>query len=184
MIALNNDQEAYKELFVILHYRLKQFAYSILKSREEAEELVSDVFIRIWEKRDQLTLIESPRLYFYITTKNLALTRLKKQKRENSLSPENWLVQLDSIYFDPEKLMITEELSRQIRKAVNELPPKCRMIFKLIKEDELKYREVAELLQLSVKTVETQMAIALRRIGKQLHFEVKSSSQTLSRKKS
>lgn len=50
LIALNNDQVAYKELFILLHSRLKQFAYSILKSNEEAEELVSDVFIRIWEK--------------------------------------------------------------------------------------------------------------------------------------
>ena len=64
-VALN-DQSAYKELFILLHGRLKQFAYSILKSNEEAEELVSDIFIRVWEKRDQLPAIESPLLYFYL----------------------------------------------------------------------------------------------------------------------
>ncbi len=175
-IALNNDQAAYKELFVLLHNRLKQFAYSILKSNEEAEELVSDVFIRIWEKREQLTTIESPLLYFYTTAKNLALNRISKQKRQQSLSPEDWLVQLNSIYFDPEQLMMTEEMMRQIKQAVNDLPPRCRIIFKLVKEDGLKYREVAELLQLSVKTIEAQMAIALRRIGKCMHFEVRSFS--------
>lgn len=172
-IALNNDQAAYKELFILLHSRLKQFAYAILKSNEEAEELVSDVFIRIWEKRDQLTAIESPLLYFYTTTKNLAFNRLKKQKRLQSQSPDDWLVQLNSIYFDPEQLMITEEMVRQIRLAVNNLPPRCRIIFKLIKEDGLKYREVAGLLQLSVKTIEAQMAIALRRLGKCMRLEVK-----------
>ncbi len=122
-IALNNDQAAYKELFLLLHSRLKQFAYSILKSGEEAEELVSDLFIRIWEKRDQLTTIESPLLYFYTTAKNLAFNRIAKLKRQQNLAPEEWLVQLNSIYFDPEQLMMTEEMMRQIRQAVNDLPP-------------------------------------------------------------
>ena len=173
-IALNNDQAAYKELFVLLHGRLKQFAYSILKSNEEAEELVSDVFIRIWQKKDQLTSIESPLFYFYATTKNLALNRLNKQKRQISLTAEDWLVQLNSIYFDPEQLMMTEEIVRQIRQAVNNLPPRCRIIFKLVKEDGLKYREVAELLHLSIKTVEAQMAIALRRVGNCMQMEIKT----------
>lgn len=177
-IALNNDQAAYKELFLLLHSRLKQFAYSILKSGEEAEELVSDLFIRIWEKRDQLTSIESPLLYFYATAKNLAFNRISKLKRQQNLAPEEWLVQLNSIYFDPEQLMMTEEMMRQIRQAVNELPPRCRIIFKLVKEDGLKYREVAELLQLSVKTVEAQMAIALRRIGKGMHLDIKTAAQS------
>lgn len=177
-IALNNDQAAYKELFLLLHSRLKQFAYSILKSGEEAEELVSDLFIRIWEKRDQLTTIESPLLYFYTTAKNLAFTRINKLKRQQNMAPEEWLVQLNSIYFDPEQLMMTEEMMRQIRQAVNDLPPRCRIIFKLVKEDGLKYREVAELLQLSVKTVEAQMAIALRRIGKGMHLDIKAAAQS------
>jgi RNA polymerase sigma-70 factor (family 1) len=173
-ISLHDDPAAYRELFILLHARLKQFAYSILKSNEEAEELVSDVFIRIWQKRDQLPAIESPLLYFYTTARNLALNRLNKQKRLASLSYEDWLVQMDSIYFDPEKLMLTEEMMRQIKKAVNELPPRCRLIFKLTKEDGLKYREVAELLHLSIKTVEAQMAIALRRLGKCMHFELRA----------
>lgn len=174
-IALDNDQVAYKELFILLHNRLKQFSYSILKSGEEAEELVSDLFIRIWQKREQLTTIESPLLYFYTTAKNLAFTRLNKQKRQVSISAEDWLVQMNSVYFDPEQLMMTEEMMRQIKKAINDLPPRCRLIFKLIKEDGLKYKEVAELLHLSVKTVEAQMAIALRRLGKCMHVEIKTT---------
>jgi RNA polymerase sigma-70 factor (family 1) len=177
-ISLHTDQAAYKELFVLLHSRLKQFAYSILKSNEEAEELVSDVFIRIWEKREQLTNIESPLLYFYTTVKNLSLNRLNKQKRQLGNPAEDWLVQLNSIYFDPEQLMMTEEMMRKIRQAVNDLPPRCRIIFKLIKEDGLKYKETAELLQLSVKTVEAQMAIALRRLGKCMHLEIKELAQS------
>ncbi len=177
-IAFANDQAAYKELFVLLHGRLKQFAYSILKSHEEAEELVSDLFIRVWEKRDQLTVIESPLLYFYTTAKNLAYNRINKQKRQQQPPPEEWLVHLNSVNFDPEQLMMTEEMMRQIRQAINNLPPRCRIIFKLVKEDGLRYREVAELLQLSVKTVEAQMAIALRRLGKCMQLEIKELNIT------
>jgi len=183
-VAVSKIQAAYKELFVLLHSRLRQFAFSIVKSHEEAEELVSDVFIRIWEKRDQLHIIESPLLYFYTSVRNLAFNRLKKQKRIPPNVGEEWLVQMDSIYFDPERLMVTEEMVAQIRKAINDLPPRCRLIFKLIKEDQLKYKDVAELLQLSVKTIEAQMAIALRRIGKCIQLEIKASPQASIAKKS
>lgn len=171
-VAFAHDQKAYKELFVSLHGRLKQFAYSILKSNEEAEELVSDLFIKVWEKRDQLTTIESPLLYFYTTARNMAYNRISKQKRQQLPAPEEWLIQLNSIYFDPEQLMMTDEMMRRIRDAINNLPPRCRIIFKLVKEDGLRYREVAELLQLSVKTIEAQMAIALRRLGKCMELEI------------
>jgi len=172
LIALNSDESAYKELFMLMYHRLKQFAFSILRSQEEDEELVSDVFIKIWEKRTRLTLIESPRLYFYISTKNLAITRLNRKKRGVLIEPNEWLAQLDSIYFDPEKLMITEDVFRQIQKAVSDLPPRCRMIFKLIKEDGLRYKEVAELLHLSIKTVENQMSIALKRISRCMRLDI------------
>ncbi len=175
LIAINDDQAAYRELFLLLHSRLKQFAYSILKSNEEAEETVSDMFIKVWQKKDQFAEINSPLLYFYTSIKNLSINRLNKQKRQKAPLPEDWFVQLNSIYFDPEKLLLTEEMLRQIRKAVNELPPRCRIIFKLIKEDGLKYREVAELLNLSVKTIEAQMAIALRRIARCMHFELNAT---------
>jgi RNA polymerase sigma-70 factor (family 1) len=177
-IAVENDQAAYKELFLLLHGRLKQFSFAILKSHEEAEELVSDIFIRIWQKKDQLTTIESPLIYFYTTAKNLALNRLNKQKKRETLSTEDYLVQMNSIYFDPEQLMITEEMVKKIKKAVSDLPPRCRLIFKLIKEDGLKYKETASLLHLSVKTIEAQMAIALRRIARCMHFEIKNAPQT------
>ena len=77
-----------------------------------------------------------------------------------------------SIYLDPEQLMMTAEIFRKMRYAINELPPRCQLIFKLVKEDGLKYREVAELLNLSVKTVENQMTIALRKIGQAVHFKL------------
>jgi RNA polymerase sigma-70 factor (family 1) len=176
LIERDNDQVAYRELFLLLHNPLKQFAYSILKSGEEAEELVSDVFMRIWTKKDQLSSIESPLLYFYSTARNLAINRLTKQKRQAALSSNEWLVQMNSIYFDPEQLMMTQEMVNQVKKSINELPVRCRLIFKLVKEDGLKHRETAELLNISVKTVEAQLAIALRRIAKCMPMDLQNAA--------
>lgn len=173
-ISIHDSQAAYKELFLLLHARLSGFAASILKSKYDAEEVVSDVFIKVWEKRNKLTEIESPLFYFFTAVKNQSINRLAAEKKHRQLSSEHWLVHLNSVYFDPEKLMITAEMMKQITLAINSLPPKCRMVFKLVKEDSLSYRETAELLGISIKTVEAQMAIALRRVGKCMHLDIQS----------
>lgn len=183
-IAVHDDQSAYKELFLMMHGRLSSFATSILKSKYDAEEVVSDVFMRIWEKRVQLAQVESPLFYLFTAVKNQSINRLNSDKKNRQISPEHWMVQLNSVYFNPEKLMMTAEMLKYINNTINTLPPKCRMVFKLIKEDGLRYKEVAELLGISVKTVEAQMAIALRRIGKCMQLEVKEEERTVPAKKS
>jgi RNA polymerase sigma-70 factor (ECF subfamily) len=183
-IALRDDMTAYRTLFLKLRSRLKQFAFSILKSQEEAEELVSDVFIRLWEKRARLHEVESPRLYLYVMTKNMAISRYKSLRKPLAPTEIEWLVQTSTIHITPEQILITDEMQRQIRQAMEELPPRCRLIFKLVKEDGLRYREVAELLHLSIKTIEAQMAIALRRIGKCMQLEVRKAPLAERRKKS
>jgi RNA polymerase sigma-70 factor (ECF subfamily) len=76
------------------------------------------------------------------------------------------------MYPNPEQLMITSEMHKRLNLAVDALPPRCKLIFKLIKEDGLKYKEVAQLLELSQKTIENQMTIALRKIGESIQLEV------------
>ncbi|MDO9156216.1 MAG: RNA polymerase sigma-70 factor, partial [Sediminibacterium sp.] len=174
-IAYNNDQSAYRTLFIKLHGKLKQFSFSIVRSEEEAEDIVSELFVLIIQRKEQLCQLESPLYYFYTTVRNMSLNLLKKQKRRAGLSMDEWQIQLNSIYFRPDLLMITEEMVSKIKMAINSLPNRCRLIFKLIKEDGLKYKEVAELLNISIKTVEAQMAIAMRRMAQsmQVDLEVK-----------
>lgn len=175
-IALYDDAIAYKELFLIYHQRLVNFSSSITHSRESSEEVVSDVFIKIWTNRAALTRVENFHLYIYIITKNLSINRFLKDKNRPSFSLDETVVDMHSFYSDPEQLMITGEMHKRIQSAIQTLPPKCRLIFKLIKEDGLKYREVAELLTLSLKTVENQMTIALRRIGESIRFDLSKTS--------
>ena len=170
-ISARDCEKSYKALFVSLHESLYGFAFAILKSSEDTEEVVSDLFINLWMKRKNLKRLENPRLYLLIGTKNFALNRLKINKRKASLQIDDFSMQLESVFFNPEELAISAELTQKIMDAVNALPPKCKIIFKLIKEDGLKYQEVSELLDVSVKTVESQMAIALRRIRQCLEFK-------------
>jgi RNA polymerase sigma-70 factor (family 1) len=173
-IALYDDQTAYKELFTCFYKSLQQFACSFVRSHETAEEIVSDVFMKVWKKRAGLVRIHNLKLYLFISTKNSALNYLRSQKR-SVLQPEQYQVQLQSIYFDPEKLMLTAEMMSRVQKAIADLPPRCQLIFKLVKEDGLKYREVAELLNLSTKTVENQMTTAIRKIGQAIHFDIRTT---------
>ena len=174
-IALFNNQQAYNELFLHFYPPLHQFAFSFLRSKQLSEEAVSDVFIKIWEKRKTLHTITNLKFYLFTATRNTAFNYLKKQKGLQNLLPDDYWVELNSVFFDPEQLMITAEMVNKIHEAVQSLPARCKLIFKLVKEEELKYREVAELLNLSIKTVENQMTLALKKIGSAIGFDVHRS---------
>ena len=175
-IALNDDSAAYKKLFLHYHAKLLSFSYTITHCKESSEEVVSDVFLKLWTIRKTLLEVDNFRLYLYVCTKNISLNYLSKQKRTQVFSLDDAKAELKSLYFNPEQLMITSEMFKRIQAAIEELPPKCRLIFKLIKEDGLSYKEVAELLHLSVKTIEAQMSIALRRLGTSVYFRQPSLS--------
>lgn len=170
-IALNDDGAAYKQIFLHYHPRLLSFSFAITHCKESSEEVVSDVFLNIWNARKTLLRIDNFQLYLYVSTKNISLNYLAKQKRHRVFSLDDVKTELRSLYFDPEQLMMTSEMFRRIQYAVQELPPKCQLIFKLVKEDNLRYKEVAELLHISVKTVEAQMTIALRKLGASIAFK-------------
>ncbi len=172
-IAIYDDQLAYKELFCLFYKPLLQFAKSFVRSTEMAEEIVSDVFIRIWERRRQLEEINNPKVYLYISTRNTALKYLLGKQKQVSITIDDLNIELESQYNNPEQLLITAEMMARVENAINELPPRCKLVYKLIREDGLKYKEVAEILNISVKTIDNQLAIALRKIGKAINVNLK-----------
>jgi RNA polymerase sigma-70 factor (family 1) len=173
-IARFDDQQAYRLLFTALYPYLYPFARALVKAKEPAEEVVSDVFIKVWEKRQDLEKIENLKVYLYVTTRHIALNYLEKHRRNATNTLDHFQAsELISVYIDPEQLLITADMMQLLRKAIDRLPPKCRIIFKLVKEDGLKYREVAEILNISTKTVENQVAIALQKLGNAVNFDIK-----------
>jgi RNA polymerase sigma-70 factor (family 1) len=178
-IACFDDAQAYRRLFILFQPSLLQFAISITRSKQLSEEIVSDVFIKIWQKRQQLDKIENLTYYLFTAIKNHAINELHKQKKNLSLALDEVAVEFRSIYFDPEQKLISSEMIRLIQASIAQLPPRCQLIFKLIKEDGLKYKEVAELLHLSVKTIENQMTLAIKKIGASIGSETRLDSRDL-----
>ena len=174
-IQLLDDQKSFKQLYQLLFFRLYQFAYSYLDSKEDAEEIVNDVFLRLWEKRKILETINNINVYLYVAVKNASLNQLRKNNPRLNLSIDNVSVHHIQMVANPESLMISEEMKLAIRRAIESLPPKCKLIFKLIKEDGLSYKEVATILDISVKTVDAQLYISLKKLSLILQPTLKKS---------
>lgn len=164
-IALFEDMEAYKELYYHYFDGLQRFTWTFVKSNEVAEEIVSDVFIKIWQIRNRLTEIENLKVYLYTIARNFSLNYLQRSQKNPPLSLDEVNIEPRVEFGNPEDIFITEELKNRIQVLIGELPPQCRLIFQLVKEDGLAYKEAAEILQVSSLTVRNQLAIAVRKIA-------------------
>jgi len=170
-IALFNDETSYEQLFLHYNDRLFNLANSFVKLEEAAEEIVSDVFVNLWRNRARLLEIENLDVYLYVAVKNLSLKQIGKHTAQASFSIDD--LQLDHVQatsLSPEDLLVSKELLNRIHAAIEALPPKCRLIFKLVREDGLKYKDISQILNISVKTIDAQMAIAARKIAQTLRF--------------
>ncbi|RFS18929.1 RNA polymerase sigma-70 factor [Chitinophaga silvatica] len=164
------DEQAYKALFRLFYKPLSQFAFSIIKSWESAEEIASDVFLNIWKHRERLLQVDNLKVYLYVSTKNIALNYLNKAAKTQHFSLDNLEVDISVNHATPEQIYISGEMVKRIEAAVNDLPPKRKMIFKLIREDGLKYKEVAQILDISVNTIDVHMAQALKKISESINL--------------
>lgn len=173
-IALYDDMKAYRELCDLFYHRLYRTAYAFIKSKEPAEEIVSDVFIKVWQMRAKLLEVENLSVYLYTVTKNLCLKYITRQYKNpvTSLDMMNFETSID--FNTPEEICISADIIKKIRAALDELPPKCRLILQLVKEDGLRYKEVAEILHISELTVRNQVAIAIKKLGKVLPVYLRS----------
>jgi RNA polymerase sigma-70 factor (ECF subfamily) len=163
-IQVNDDETAFNELYGLYEPRLNKFAYSFLDDREVAQEIVNDAFLKIWVGRQNLDTIRNVQVYLYVLIKNACLNHL----RSTSTKKIKELQLVETYYFrlsvDPSHLLISKELEARVLNAVNQLPPRCKLIFKMVKEDDLSCNEVADILGLSNKTVFAQLAIALKKL--------------------
>ncbi|HEY4288535.1 MAG TPA: RNA polymerase sigma-70 factor [Puia sp.] len=164
-LTISDDQVAYVRLYRIYFSPLLRFARSFVGAHPVAEEIVSDAFLHIWEIRKKLSTIRHLTVYLYTCVRNHSLNQLDKQRRESTLLLNEDSLLIPGSLADPEEYLITSQLVRQIDNAVRQLPPRCQAIFRLVREEGLKYREVAEILEISVKTVEAQIGIAMKKLS-------------------
>lgn len=162
-----DKKEAFDQLFLDFYDRLVAFAKQYVKHRESAEEITSELFVRLWLRRNKLADISRPDVYLYISIKNACLNHLRQTNRQHALYLEETVPATLNIIssHDPAAQLEHKELQAKLDAAVNTLPEQRRLIFRMVKEDGLKCREVAEILDLSVRTVESQVYKAVKTLA-------------------
>jgi RNA polymerase sigma-70 factor (ECF subfamily) len=160
-IARHSDEEAAREFFEIFHPKLVRFAAMYISSTSMANDLVADVFLKLFRNKSKLEDIKDIQYYLYRSVKNQCISYYKKRKEEISIEDIE-----DTGYtyeiVNPESEFLTNELSGRIEDVINNFPPKRKIIYKMVVIDGLKYKEAAEILDLSVKTIENHLALAVK----------------------
>ena len=177
------DTRAFRQIFDALFSNLTKFSFSFVHSKEAATEIVDELFVQLWVKRADIMKINDLRVYLYTATKNASLNYISKKAKQIETEPyENLQVQMTDLV-SPEQIMITKEMLQKIKEVIDSLPPRCKLIFKFVREDGLSYSEVAEILGLSIKTIDSQMVIAVSRIRAKLMNVIETSPNKIYLKK-
>lgn len=155
-------EDVFKTHFKALH----AYAFTIVRDDTTAEEMVQNVFCRLWEKKEQISIHLSVKAYLYRAVYNESLNYLKHEKVKESY--RSYAARHMEEGISATAGISLKELEERLSKALNVLPEQCRTIFQMSRFEELKYREIAEQLGISVKTVENQMGKALRIMRTQL----------------
>jgi RNA polymerase sigma-70 factor (ECF subfamily) len=159
------DEEAFEEMFFDYYPKLFWFVERHVMSRDAADEIVKDLFVDLWQQRERLAIRSSLKAYLYAAARNRALNFLRmseSRKRHltvHVLEDEEWAL-IPSLTDDPLEELEKKELEAEVQKAIEALPGRCKLVLTLRWDDGLRYAEIAEVLGISVKTVENQMARA------------------------
>ncbi len=164
-ICFDDDVKAFESFYYLLYDALVKFSMMYIHQKEEAEEIVTDVFVKSWMNRSNMQHIQRPDTYLFVAVKNHSLNYLKKYSSIHVVPVEDSndvnLIDIASPHIQLEK----KELHFYLDQSIEALPQQCRIIFRLIKEDGLKYKEVAEILNISPRTVQTQLARAMQKLS-------------------
>ncbi|ANH84030.1 hypothetical protein A8C56_17685 [Niabella ginsenosidivorans] len=156
------QKEDFNQLFYRYYDRLVAFAMQYVQAREPAEEIVSALFVSLWQKREKLDAIRSPEVYLFIAVKNGCLNYLRRLPGRFTTLPDDAFLHNRGVdIHGPEY----KELVKVLNMAISKLPEQRRIIFRLIKEEGLKAKEVAEILSVSVRTVESQLYKAVKSLA-------------------
>lgn len=155
--------KAFEAMYRRLQPALFRYAKFQLGDEEEADETVQDVFLAVWNKRDRLTFDDTLKAYLYRAVRNHAINRLKKSKLDTTEIDDRVM---GMPHEDDSGAAYRQELLGQVFKQIDTLPESCREIFLMSRMEGLSHKEIAEILELSPKTIENQVGIALKKIRK------------------
>jgi RNA polymerase sigma-70 factor (ECF subfamily) len=154
------DERAFKDLFRKYYSAMCTFAFQFLKDSELAEETAQDMFVKIWEKRETLNIDTSVKHYFFRSVRNHCLNQIQHEKIKKKYA--GMVLENSHQEINPELFYIEVDLIQRIERSIESMPPKRQEIFRLSREQGLKYKEIADTLKISVKKVEAQMGLELK----------------------
>lgn len=158
------DKKAFEELFKSQYEPLVQFTYKYLNDIDEAEEVVQETFYKLWEKSREIDIEISLKSYLYQSVRNASLNIIKHKSVERKYIKDSLHNKENSTV----NFMEIDELKTKISEAVSQLPPACKEVFELSRYEQKKHKEIAEQLNISVKTVENHVGKALKILKKSL----------------
>jgi RNA polymerase sigma-70 factor (ECF subfamily) len=161
------NETAFEQVFKTYYKNLYAYALTILKDEIEAEEIVQQVFFKLWDRSEKLHVAGPVAAYLYRAVHNESLNFLKHQKVKETHRLHVAYAMKNNTE-QPQGKIISKELEQKFREALNELPEQCRTVFQLSRFEDMKYRDIADKLQISVKTVENHMGKALKILRTQL----------------
>lgn len=161
------DITAFEMLFRTYYQPLCNYAFTFVQDHDEAEEIVQSTFLQVWEKKETLEIRTAVRPYLYAMVRNACLNVIKHEKIKQQHVAVEMAVGERSIE-SVSRTVMASELENRIYQAMEALPEQCRLVFKLSRFEELKYSEIAEQLNISIKTVENHMGKALKIMREQL----------------
>lgn len=162
------EKKGLELLFQRYYDSLVRFAIPILKDEDMARDTVQEVFVRIWNRRLELQINTQLKAYLYMAVKNQSLNLLKKDERIRWMEDAAEMESLGASAETTMNQVVENDLQRRLQKAMDVIPPKCRQVFQLSRFEGKSYQEIAEILGISVKTVENQMGKALQILRIQL----------------
>lgn len=171
----SGDKAAFKKLFEEYYPKLYWFVNRYVMSEENADDIVKELFIELWQRKDRFVIQSSLNAYLYASARNRAFNYLRsKQSREKYLTirsiEDEELTIIKSPTKNPSEVLEIKELIEAVQKAIELLPGRTKLVFTLHRDDGLSYSEIAQVMEISVKTVENQMARAFRILRNKLSY--------------
>jgi RNA polymerase sigma-70 factor (ECF subfamily) len=160
---IEGDAEAFRDIYELYQDKIFAFAYKLTKSKENADDIVQEVFIKLWQRREQIKVELNFGAYLKKMTQNQVYDFLKKVSRDRSLQ-EKIKQKLNALQNKTEEDLLAKELEKAYTEAIENLPQQRKLVYRLSREEDLSYDEIAERLNISRHTVHNQMVSAIRSI--------------------
>ncbi len=161
-----DDNSAYEMVFREYYRPMTAYAFRFLGNLPDSESIVQDVFLRLWQKRKEIMITSSLQNYLFRSVKNNCINYIEHEKIKTGY--QSLVIRNEAERSEYSEFFLEFGLMTKIETAIASLPDKRQEIFRLAREEGLKYREIADRLNISIKTVETQMTLALKQLRESL----------------